>query len=82
MIVIRLVLHDRNIRAATGSRSGIGGLSKTVVTMLIESSALYAVNALAMIVLWVANTGSSHPSSLRSKFVLSRDGDLRTGRLI
>jgi hypothetical protein len=42
MIVIRLVLHSRNIHAAMGAPSGIGGLRKSIVTMLIESCALYA----------------------------------------
>ena len=49
MIVIRLVLHGRNVRAATGSQAGIGGLYKTIATMLIESSALYAVISLLVI---------------------------------
>ena len=49
MIVIRLVLYSMNIRAATGA-SGIGGLYKTVITMFIESSALYAANSLLVLV--------------------------------
>jgi len=49
MIIIRLVLHSRNVHAATGSPAGISGLYKTVVTMLIESSALYAVSSLLVI---------------------------------
>ena len=40
MIVIRLILHTRNIRAAMGI-AGSGRLSKAIVTMLIESCALY-----------------------------------------
>ena len=52
-IVIRLVLHGRNVRAATGSRVGIGGLYKNIATMLIESCALYAVTSLLLIGLWV-----------------------------
>ena len=48
-IVIRLVLHGRNVRAATGSRAGIGGLYKIIATMLIESSALYSVSSLSFI---------------------------------
>ena len=56
MIVTRLVLHCRNIRAAMGSPGGIGGLYKAVVTMLIESCALYAVNSLLFIGSW--GTGS------------------------
>ena len=49
MIVIRLVLHGRNVRTATGSPAGIGGLYNTIATMLIESSALYAVTSLLVI---------------------------------
>jgi len=49
MIVIRLVLHGRNIRAATGSAAGISGLYKAVSTMLIESCALFAVSSLVVV---------------------------------
>ena len=48
MIIIRLILHARNTRAALGG-SGIGGLSKAIVTMLVESCALYAVSSLLVI---------------------------------
>jgi len=47
MIVVRLVLHGRNVRAATGSPGG--GLYKTIATMLVESSALFAVSSLLVI---------------------------------
>ena len=59
MIVVRLVLHSRNIRAATGSLVGINGLCKAVATMVIESSALYAVNSLVLIALWVADNDAA-----------------------
>jgi len=59
MIVIRLVLYGRNIRAIVGSPPGIGGLYKTIATMLIESSALYAVNSLLLIGLRGAGNGAS-----------------------
>ena len=49
MIVVRLVLHGRNVRAATGSPGGVSGLYKTIATMLIESSALFAVSSLLVI---------------------------------
>ena len=49
MILIRLLLHTENIRAAKGSQSGIGGLYKTVITILIESCALYVVSSLLVI---------------------------------
>ena len=51
MIVTRLILHTRRIRTAMGI-SGIGGSSKAVVTMLVESYAVYAANSLLFIVLW------------------------------
>jgi len=50
MIVVRLVLHGRNIRAATGSAAGITGLYKTVSTTLIESCALFTVTSLVVVV--------------------------------
>ena len=49
MIVVRLFLHERNIRTATGSPGGIGGVYKTISTMLIESSALFTVSSLLAI---------------------------------
>jgi len=49
MIVVRLVLHGKNFRAATGSSGGINGLYKTIATMLVESSALFAVSSLLVI---------------------------------
>ena len=54
MIVIRLILHTRNIRAAMGI-AGSGRLSKAIVTMLIESCALYSVNSLLFIAPWGAH---------------------------
>ena len=59
IIVIRLMLHGRNIRAATGSPAGAGGLYKAVATMLIESCALYAVNSLLLIGLWAADSAAT-----------------------
>ena len=48
MIVIRLILHTRKTRTALGM-TGVGGLCKSVVTMLVESCALCAVNSLLVI---------------------------------
>ena len=59
MIVIRLTLYSRNVRAATGSPAGIDGLYRAVATMLVESSALYTVNSLLLIGLWIANSGAA-----------------------
>ena len=56
MIVIRLILHVRNTRGAVGI-SGIGGFSKAIVIMLVESCALYAVSTL--LVLGSVGAGSS-----------------------
>ena len=49
MIVARLVLHGRKVRTIMGSPAGVGGLYKTIVAMLIESSALYAATSLLVI---------------------------------
>ena len=53
MIVVRLALHSRSIPSARGA-AGTIGLYRTIITMLIESSALYAVNSLLLIGLWGA----------------------------
>ena len=55
MIVIRLILHARNTRAALGT-TGIGGLCKAIITMLVESSALYSVSSLLVIGLWISRS--------------------------
>ena len=54
MIVIRLILYARNTHTAMGL-NGIGGLCKAIVTMLVESCALYAVSSLLVIGPWSAN---------------------------
>ena len=59
MIVVRLLLHSWNVRTATGSQAGTGGLYKSIATMLIESSALFAVSSLLTVVLWAIG----HPVS-------------------
>ena len=56
MIVIRLVLRGRRIRNSTGALAATTGLCKAVITMLIESFALYAVNFLLFIVPWAASS--------------------------
>ena len=53
MIVIRLIVHVRNIRKATGASNSSSGLHTTtaaVATMLVESYAIYAVTLLAYVV--------------------------------
>ena len=59
MIVIRLILHGREVRAATGSPAGISGLYKAVATMLIESSALYSMTSLLLVILWATKSNAS-----------------------
>ena len=54
LIVIRLLMHSRNIRNSVGA--GAGGVYKAIVTMLIESSALYAVSSILFIGPWGANS--------------------------
>jgi len=56
MIVTRLVLHSRNVRAAMGAPGGASGLYKAIVTMLIESCAIYAVNSLLFVAPWGAGS--------------------------
>ena len=56
MIVARLVLHSREIRTALGAPSGLTGLYKAIITMLVESSALYAVNSLLFVGPWGAGS--------------------------
>ena len=58
MIVIRVVLYMRFIRTAKGS-AGLDGLYKGIVTVLIESSALYAVNSLLFVGPWGAGNHAS-----------------------
>ena len=55
MIIIRLIVHIRNIRNATGASDGPGGL-RTVVMMLIESYALYAGVLLAYTIPWALDS--------------------------
>ena len=42
MLITRLVLHRKNIRRAMGDQAGTSGTYKKIVTMLVESGALYA----------------------------------------
>ena len=49
MIVVRLVVHSRRTRNATGSLATISKLYRTVATMLIESSALYALSSFLVV---------------------------------
>ena len=42
MIITRLFRHRKNIRRALGDQGGAGGLYKEIITMFVESGALYA----------------------------------------
>ena len=59
MIVARLVLHSRNIRTSTGV-AGIGGLCRVIITMLIESSVIYATSSLLVLLLLSTGRGGSN----------------------
>ena len=52
MIITRLVLHNRELRKALKIPVGTFGIYKTVVTMLVESFALYAGVFLLYITTW------------------------------
>ena len=53
MIVARLILHRRNIQSAFGvSAKTTSGFYMAVVTILIESCALYAISFILFIVPW------------------------------
>ena len=56
MIVIRLIMHSRNIRNALGPLAQVSGLYRTIVTMLIESCALYGISILLFIGTWAAGS--------------------------
>jgi hypothetical protein len=54
MIVTRLFLHDRSIRKAAGARFTTSGLYNAIITMLIESCAVYAISFLLYMGPWAA----------------------------
>ena len=59
MIVIRLIFHAKTVRNAMGM-AGVGGLCKAIITMLVESCALYAVNSVLFIGLWSARNSAEN----------------------
>ena len=59
LIVTRLIVYTKNIRTTTGG-TGIGGLCKAIITMLIESCALYAVSSLLVIGPWGAGSNAAN----------------------
>ena len=62
MIVMRLIVHIRNIKRATEAlgSSGLHTAATTVVMMLIESYALYAVVLLLYLVTWSVDSWTSN----------------------
>ena len=84
MIVIRLIVHARNTRAAMGV-PGIGGLYKVIVATLIESSAIYGVSSLLVIVSWASTNPVVNvflPILRETQVRALHDLDLRTSRLM
>lgn len=60
MIVVRLMLHSKNVRSAMGTQTRTGGIYKAVVSMLVESCALYAVSYLLFMAPWAAGSPVSN----------------------
>jgi len=61
MIVVRLVMHGRNLRATTSYSVGISGLYKAASAILIESCALFAVSSLAVVIALSTTRSSNDP---------------------
>ena len=59
MIAVRLIVYVRNTRTAMGI-AGIGGLCKAIVTMLVESSVIYAVTSLLFLVPWTTGNPTAN----------------------
>lgn len=57
MIVTRLAWYSRNIQKAMGAPTTVTGLYKRIITMLVESFSIYAINYLIFIALY----GANHP---------------------
>ena len=84
MIVVRLVLHGRSVRVATGSSAGLSGLYKTIATMFIESSALYAGASALSLGLWATDDSVSYaflPARSIIQVCASHGRNPRAGRL-
>lgn len=60
MIVIRLILHRRKLIDAMGARAGTGGVFKAIITMLVESCALYAASSLLFLGPWGGGSAASN----------------------
>ena len=64
MIAMKLVVHSKNFRKALGTAAGAGGLYKSIVTILVESCALYTVSYLLYIGPWAAGSPAANAFSL------------------
>ena len=83
VIVVRLILHARNTRNALGI-TGIGGLCKAIIAMLVESCALYALSSLLVIgPLGAENYASNTFLTIlgQTQVCHSHELNIRTGRL-
>ena len=58
MIVARLALHSKNFRKAMGGSHGTGGLYQTIITVLVESCALYSASLTVYIGLFGAGNSA------------------------
>jgi hypothetical protein len=63
MIVVRLVVHRRNIRKAMGASAGASGVYEAIVTILVESCALYTVASLLYLGPWGAGSALEYTFS-------------------
>ena len=61
IIACWLLLHDRNLKEAIGFHSGISSIYRSIVTMLVESCALYAIVSICFIVPYAM---SDHASAI------------------
>ena len=66
MIITRLVLHRRNFQNGLGTKDRGGGLHTALITIFIESYALYAITFLLYIPSWAT---TSWIAAILSKFV-------------
>jgi hypothetical protein len=56
MLITRLALHSKNIRSVMGTQDGASGLYKTIITMLVESGALYAASFVLLVGSWAGQS--------------------------
>ena len=77
MVISRLAWHTRNIRKAIGASDTVVGSYTTIVTMLVESYALYAVIFLLYMITFATNNsidfvfgGFLGPAQVRAIFAL------------